>query len=180
MWNLEEYLVKKLAKDDARVKVKTLKIIKHVCEQGKPEFRRAMARRADQVKHCQQFRGEVHPTRGDAPNQEVRREAEACLKALFASDTSASAPAAHMSKIQGFGNNESGAGTNPANFNSFASQNGFGPSSSSQNNNSTGFSSSNGGGMSGGRSQMQGFGNPRFAHVNNNSMAAAEDPMDQV
>ena len=36
MWNLEEYLCKKLSKDDARVKLKTLKLVKKLCEQGNP------------------------------------------------------------------------------------------------------------------------------------------------
>ena len=36
------------------MKLKCLKVMKHVCEQGRPEFRRAMQRRADLVKACLQ------------------------------------------------------------------------------------------------------------------------------
>eukprot|EP00449_Zooxanthella_nutricula_P021120 CAMPEP_0198537776 /NCGR_PEP_ID=MMETSP1462-20131121/45087_1 /TAXON_ID=1333877 /ORGANISM="Brandtodinium nutriculum, Strain RCC3387" /LENGTH=87 /DNA_ID=CAMNT_0044267779 /DNA_START=46 /DNA_END=306 /DNA_ORIENTATION=+ len=49
---LADYLLKKLERDNPHVKLKVLRIIKHVCEQGKPDFRRAVQKKADAIKAC--------------------------------------------------------------------------------------------------------------------------------
>src|SRR5690242_17260361 len=88
---LEEYLVAKLQKDHAGVKLKVLKILRHVCQQGASvEFRRLIHRRSDLIKQCQSYRGQPDPLTGDAPNKAVRDEASAALKAIFAADNAPS------------------------------------------------------------------------------------------
>ena len=56
---VQDYLLNKLSKDNPFVKQKCLRIIRHVCESGKPEFRRGMQRHAAEIKGCQSFRGET-------------------------------------------------------------------------------------------------------------------------
>jgi len=43
---LADYLLKKLERDNPHVKMKALRIIRHVCEQGKPDFRRAVQKKS--------------------------------------------------------------------------------------------------------------------------------------
>ena len=84
---LEEYLLSKLAKDHAGVKLKVLRIIRYVCENGGSiEFKRLLQRRSDVIRQCQSYRGSADPLRGDAPNKEVRDESQNVMKALFASE----------------------------------------------------------------------------------------------
>ena len=52
-----EYLVNKLKKDHPYVKQKTLRIIRHVSEHGKVDFRRGMIRNASAVKENMGYRG---------------------------------------------------------------------------------------------------------------------------
>ena len=107
---LADYLLKKLEKDNPYTKVKVLRIIHHVCEQGKPDFRRQVARRADIVKSCLQYRGTPDPLKGDAPNKAVREEADSAVKAIFSSDSTTNAygvPSESSSKkMAGFGSND--------------------------------------------------------------------------
>mmetsp|Transcript_45678 Transcript_45678/g.130960 ORF Transcript_45678/g.130960 Transcript_45678/m.130960 type:complete len:173 (+) Transcript_45678:102-620(+) len=107
---LADYLLKKLERDNAYVKQKVLRIIKHVCEDGKPDFRRALQKKADLIKGCLQYRGTPDPLKGDAPNQAVRVEADAAVKAVFSSDSQTNAYGMSnesQKKMQGFGS-ESG------------------------------------------------------------------------
>lgn len=103
---LADYLLKKLEKDNPHVKLKVLKIIKHVSEQGKPEFRRAIQKKADLVKACLQYRGTPDALKGDAPNKAVREEANQAVKAVFSSDSAANAYGLNnptAKPMQGFG-----------------------------------------------------------------------------
>merc|ERR1719282_1020995 len=103
---LADYLLKKLERDNPHVKAKSLRIIRHVCEQGQPNFRREIQRRSDVVKSCLQYRGEPDPLKGDALNKAVREEADATVKAVFSSDSSTNAYGLSNDagkKMQGFG-----------------------------------------------------------------------------
>jgi len=82
---LEDYLLKKLPKDSAQVKLKCLRIIKNVCDKGRPDFKRNIQKKADIVKACLSYRGQPHPLKGDEPSKAVREEAEATLKVIFSS-----------------------------------------------------------------------------------------------
>lgn len=149
---LADYLIKKLEKDNPHVKLKCLKIIKHVCEQGKPEFKRAIQRKAEVVKACLQYRGTPDPLKGDAPNKAVREEADLAVKAVFSSNASLNAygfSTGQGKKMQGFGSEPS---------KDISSRIG----NLSSNSFSGGGGSFEGGGRSFGSGGMVGFGNPNF------------------
>jgi len=154
---LADYLIKKLEKDNPHVKLKCLKIIKHVCEQGKPEFKRAIQRKAEVVKACLQYRGTPDPLKGDAPNKAVREEADLAVKAVFSSNASLNAygfSTGQGKKMQGFGSEPS---------EDISSRIG----NLSSNSFSGGGSSFEGGGgrSFGSAGGMVGFGNPNFENA---------------
>eukprot|EP00403_Amphidinium_massartii_P017834 CAMPEP_0178415610 /NCGR_PEP_ID=MMETSP0689_2-20121128/23639_1 /TAXON_ID=160604 /ORGANISM="Amphidinium massartii, Strain CS-259" /LENGTH=185 /DNA_ID=CAMNT_0020036933 /DNA_START=47 /DNA_END=600 /DNA_ORIENTATION=- len=110
---LADYLIKKLERDNPHVKLKVLRIIRHVCDQGKHDFRRAIQKKADLVKQCQQYRGTPDPLKGDAPNKAVREEADVALKSIFSSDSSTDAFGRSIDqgrKMTGFGSDAAGGG----------------------------------------------------------------------
>lgn len=160
---LADYLIKKLERDNPQVKVKVLRIIRHVCDTGKPEFRRAVQKRADVVKSCLQYRGTPDPLKGDAPNKAVRDEADAAIKSVFSSDSSANAyglSTEPAKKMQGFGSDSAAGGGGDSysgrmggfgNESSYGGSGGFGGGGGG----AKSFGSSGGGGM-------VGFGNPNF------------------
>eukprot|EP00397_Hematodinium_sp_SG-2012_P010798 GEMP01010923.1.p1 GENE.GEMP01010923.1~~GEMP01010923.1.p1 ORF type:complete len:731 (+),score=150.31 GEMP01010923.1:60-2252(+) len=165
---LEDYLLKKLPKDNSYVKLKCLRIIKHVCEQGKPDFKRNLQKRADVVKACLSYRGAPDPLKGDAPSKEVREQAEECLKSIFNADQqNAYGQVNRPQEMQGFGST-----------NGHESDN-YRPSAQSYSNTSYSNPPYSGGGIGGGPSYqgpyesaggrnasggMIGFGNPAFEH----------------
>ncbi|CEM04567.1 unnamed protein product [Vitrella brassicaformis CCMP3155] len=101
---LHEYLLKKLQRDNPYVKLKVLRIIKHVAEKGKPDFRRAVQRKAEVIKACLTYRGAPDPLKGDAPSKDVREEAEQTVKALFSAENAGQTTGLDASgRIQGFG-----------------------------------------------------------------------------
>jgi len=156
---LADYLLNKLQRDNPHVKKKALSIIRHVCDQGKPDFRRAIQKKADIVKSCLQYRGTPDALKGDAFNKGVREEADACIKSVFASDSTTNAygvSADSSKKMTGFGSDSandssSGGGGFGGPQNSFGSSGGGGGFGGAQNS----FGSSGTGGM-------VGFGNPNF------------------
>lgn len=156
---LADYLLNKLQKDNPHVKLKCLRIIKHVSEQGKADFRRCVAKKAEVVKACLMFRGTPDPLKGDAPNKMVREEADACVKAVFNSDASCNAYGQQVNqqanRMQGFGSETgpegfSGGGGGPSSFGG-----GGGGGGTYQNPTAPGVSKS-------GAGNMVGFGNPNF------------------
>ena len=115
---LEEYLLSKLAKDHSGVKFKVLRIIRYLCENDcSPEFRRLVQKKADAIRQCQSFRGVQDPLRGDSANKDVREEAAATMKSLFAAENSSSSlgPGCNpmQSRIQSMGSSDYGPMTAP-------------------------------------------------------------------
>ena len=49
---LEDFLIKRLKKDNVHQKLKVLRVIKHCCTQGHATFRRDMQRQTGEVKSC--------------------------------------------------------------------------------------------------------------------------------
>jgi hypothetical protein len=80
---LEEFVVKRLEKDNHNIKYKTLLIIKHVCRSGRAEFKKDMGRFVGPIKDCLQFKGVPDPLRGDEPYKRVRDLAKDTLEAIF-------------------------------------------------------------------------------------------------
>ncbi|KAF7457657.1 hypothetical protein HWI79_1744 [Cryptosporidium felis] len=81
--HLEDYLVKKLKKNDPTTKFKALRLIKHLCEKGNPTFKILIQRHAGQIKSCQSYRGAFDPVYGDTLSELVREEASQCLREMF-------------------------------------------------------------------------------------------------
>ena len=73
---VEDALVARLDKRSSNVKLKTLRLIKLLCESGSPNFRRDMQRRVKEVRECLHWQGDLHPTMGDLPNRMVREAAQ--------------------------------------------------------------------------------------------------------
>lgn len=97
---------------DPFVKIKCLRLLKHLCESGHERIRELIRRKYIQkIKTAQTYRGPPHPLQGDAPSARVREEAMACLRALYAhegEDAAAVAAAveATRSRIEGFGSED--------------------------------------------------------------------------
>eukprot|EP00208_Stichococcus_sp_RCC1054_P006621 CAMPEP_0206138492 /NCGR_PEP_ID=MMETSP1473-20131121/3366_1 /ASSEMBLY_ACC=CAM_ASM_001109 /TAXON_ID=1461547 /ORGANISM="Stichococcus sp, Strain RCC1054" /LENGTH=918 /DNA_ID=CAMNT_0053531945 /DNA_START=84 /DNA_END=2840 /DNA_ORIENTATION=- len=115
-----EFCLKRLTARPAIVKQKTLRLIKHLCNKGANEFRRAMARHSSAVKEMTHYKGEPDPLKGDVPNQRVRDAAREALDALFGADSgyaSTAAPAPQLTnRIQGFGSTNYSAGGSSNSF----------------------------------------------------------------
>mmetsp|Transcript_86167 Transcript_86167/g.157095 ORF Transcript_86167/g.157095 Transcript_86167/m.157095 type:complete len:780 (+) Transcript_86167:79-2418(+) len=152
---IADYLLNKLQRDNPHVKLKVLKIIRNVCENGKADFRRAIQKKADVVKGCLQYRGSPDPLKGDAPNKMVRDEADVAIKAVFSADSSTNAYGLSTEKkMQGFGSDSQGSESQGSCGNSsFTSYGGGGGGGGGAGQKS--FGSSGAGGM-------VGFGNPNF------------------
>ncbi|KAK6587747.1 epsin like ENTH domain (alpha-alpha superhelix)involved in vesicular transport [Cryptosporidium xiaoi] len=80
---LENYLIKKLKKNDPVTKFKSLRIIKHLCDKGNPSFKILIQRHASQIRYCQGYKGSYDPVYGDTLSELVREEAIQCLKSIF-------------------------------------------------------------------------------------------------
>ena len=76
---VEDALIARLEKRSSNVKLKTLRLIKMLCESGSPNFGRDMQRRISEVRDCLHWQGDPHPTMGDLPNRMVREEAQKVL-----------------------------------------------------------------------------------------------------
>ncbi|OII74556.1 epsin like ENTH domain-containing protein [Cryptosporidium ubiquitum] len=83
---LEDYLIKKLKRNDPKVKFKSLRLIKHLCENGNPTFKILAQRHANQIRLCQSYKGPFDPVYGDTLSELVREEAVQCLKSIFSSN----------------------------------------------------------------------------------------------
>ena len=119
---LEDHLVSKLASSDPIVRLKALRLIRRVSEEGcNPEFSRGIQSRLNLIKECLTFRGTLDPLRGDAPNKAVRDEAALAMKAIFSERKQDSQPRVSVSSVgglQGFG---SAVGSRQDKFGSFSS-----------------------------------------------------------
>jgi len=80
---IEDLVIKKLAKNKPYIKYKALRIVKYLCENGSPNWRRAWQRNTDKLRDAQQFRGPPDPIYGDAPYQQVRKAAKDAMQAVF-------------------------------------------------------------------------------------------------
>eukprot|EP00485_Elphidium_margaritaceum_P014945 CAMPEP_0202726072 /NCGR_PEP_ID=MMETSP1385-20130828/184424_1 /ASSEMBLY_ACC=CAM_ASM_000861 /TAXON_ID=933848 /ORGANISM="Elphidium margaritaceum" /LENGTH=852 /DNA_ID=CAMNT_0049392285 /DNA_START=180 /DNA_END=2739 /DNA_ORIENTATION=- len=80
---IEDLVLKKLAKNKPYIKYKALRIVKYLCEEGSPNWRRAWQRSTDKLRDAQQYRGTPDPIYGDAPYQSVRTIAKEAMQAIF-------------------------------------------------------------------------------------------------
>lgn len=82
---LQDALLKRLGKDRPYVKYKTLRVIKYISENGRPEFRMGMQKHSEQIRACTQFKGKIDPLYGMTPSEDVRKAAKEAIAAVFAS-----------------------------------------------------------------------------------------------
>ena len=101
---LEEFLMKRLKKDNVHVKLKVLRVVKHCCLQGHMTFRRDMQRHTSEVKECLGYRGTADALHGDALNKAVRDAAQEVMTAIF-DTTTQSEQLQNSGRMQAFGSN---------------------------------------------------------------------------
>jgi len=89
---VEDALLARLEKRSSNVKLKTLRLIKMLCESGSPSFRRDLQRRIKEVRECLHWQGEPHPTMGDLPNKMVRETAQQVINLIIDTAPHAAAP----------------------------------------------------------------------------------------
>jgi hypothetical protein len=103
-----ELLVGRLESDSAYTRVKALRIMRFICQRGRPEFRHELGRKTENVRAClrtshslessvtcfekfffdvillfSDYRGDLDELRGDAPNVAVRDAAKELMTAIF-------------------------------------------------------------------------------------------------
>lgn len=99
---LQDFLIARMAKKNHNIKFKSLVIVKHVCRNGRLEFKRDMARRVEGIKECLEFKGPPDPLRGDQIYERVRVAAREALEAVFDSQMPVTTSAvAAANRIQG-------------------------------------------------------------------------------
>eukprot|EP01038_Epipyxis_sp_PR26KG_P006051 gene6051-8332_t len=104
---LLEFLLLRIAKNNPNVKYKCLLIIKHLCRNGRLEFKQEIGKNISSIKECLNYTGVPDPLRGDEPYRKVREAAKETLEAIY----DGMAPVhisvlASSNKIQGIGNAE--------------------------------------------------------------------------
>ena len=89
---LEDNLLRKLKKPSSFVKLKTLRVIKHLLVKGNPSFRKDMQRRSEPIADCKHYR-----SAGEALDALIHSEAQECLNLLYidASDAHHLPPSAY-------------------------------------------------------------------------------------
>lgn len=166
-YEIEDFFLRFLGQNfkqyDPYVKCKILRSIRHICENGNPQFRFSLQRKASVLKSFLSYRAPPDPLRGDALIREVRDEADKCIKALygneaFSGDSSFTKPQFYRynemsdqseqstSRIEGFGSDSLPLSSisSPVQIYSDASSRRF--------------------------NRMEGFGNPYFAYQNDPSI----------
>ncbi|CAD2100567.1 conserved Plasmodium protein, unknown function [Plasmodium vinckei brucechwatti] len=110
-----EYLLKKLQRTDLNVKLKTLKILKHLCDKKRSDFRNFLKKKIDIIKECQNCNIVHDQLKGDTPSMLVRKEATDLIKIIYSYETVENNVKAipnsnqdniiKNNRIEGFGNN---------------------------------------------------------------------------
>ncbi|ETB63131.1 hypothetical protein YYC_00715 [Plasmodium yoelii 17X] len=110
-----EYLLKKLQRTDLNVKLKTLKILKHLCDKKRSDFRNFLKKKIDIIKECQNCNIVHDQLKGDTPSMLVRKEATDLIKIIYSYETvenniktipnSSQDNIIKNNRIEGFGNN---------------------------------------------------------------------------
>ncbi|KAH9495813.1 hypothetical protein Btru_013367 [Bulinus truncatus] len=85
--SLAEFLTDRLRQKSCNVKVKALKLIKHLTENGSKEFLTAIRKYSDVIKECTKFGGLPHPMHGNAPYLSVRKISKELCEILYNNDS---------------------------------------------------------------------------------------------
>lgn len=107
-----DYLIKKLKRTDLNVKLKTLKILKHLCDEQRQDFRNYLKKKIDVIKECQTCNIVNDELKGETPSILVRKEATDLIKLIYSYDiiepsvkgTTTNDSILKKNRIEGFGN----------------------------------------------------------------------------
>ncbi|XP_078316529.1 AP-4 complex accessory subunit Tepsin-like [Crassostrea virginica] len=110
-----EYLVDRLKKQSCHVKLKVMKLMKHILLHGNPQFRLGLLKCSQGITEAKKYNGPPDPLHGNIPYLAVRKTAKELLEILFDTESlpSSRAPIAsagygpqtiQKSKMEGFGN----------------------------------------------------------------------------
>ncbi|KJP88454.1 hypothetical protein AK88_01906 [Plasmodium fragile] len=108
-----DYLLKKLQRTDVNVKLKTLKILKHLCDNKRSDFRNFLKKKIEIIKNCQSCNIVHDELKGETPSMLVRKEASELIKLIYSYDAAETDGKAASNngqdvmknnRIQGFGN----------------------------------------------------------------------------
>ncbi|TYZ59745.1 hypothetical protein PybrP1_009820 [[Pythium] brassicae (nom. inval.)] len=100
-----EFLISRVKNKHHTVKFKALQVIKHVCRDGRVDFKREMQKHIPTIKECLQFRGPPDPLKGDEYYRRVRDSAKDVLDAIYDTDSAPGLGGMGMSaRIQGVSN----------------------------------------------------------------------------
>eukprot|EP00003_Mantamonas_plastica_P028820 TRINITY_DN669_c1_g1_i6.p1 TRINITY_DN669_c1_g1~~TRINITY_DN669_c1_g1_i6.p1 ORF type:complete len:241 (+),score=58.05 TRINITY_DN669_c1_g1_i6:62-724(+) len=165
--DLQDYLLKRLAKDQAWVRLKTLKVMQHCVELGSADFQSDMQQRTDLIKDCTTFSGSEDTFHGDEINKQIRAEAQTLMNMLFDSSISHEEQTGGMGskKMQGFGSTSSTTSSDNV------SSGGWG-SSKSTSSDGNGNGNGSGSGSGSGRGGYGGFGSTGNNVSGGNSMVS--------
>mmetsp|Transcript_12934 Transcript_12934/g.35866 ORF Transcript_12934/g.35866 Transcript_12934/m.35866 type:complete len:283 (+) Transcript_12934:58-906(+) len=153
---VEDHLLLRLQVKSSNVKIKSLRLIKTLCERGSPNFRRDLQRRTNAVRECLHWTCDPHPALGDIPAKLVRETAQEVINVILDSESRASTQSSQPSQYSGISSqSQVGGGTPMQGFGNGSTMQGFGNGGSSM----QGFGS---GGpqnfSSAGRCKYEGFG----------------------
>eukprot|EP01097_Dermamoeba_algensis_P007148 TRINITY_DN4490_c0_g5_i1.p1 TRINITY_DN4490_c0_g5~~TRINITY_DN4490_c0_g5_i1.p1 ORF type:complete len:687 (-),score=192.35 TRINITY_DN4490_c0_g5_i1:80-2140(-) len=84
--NILEQLLSRLSKNSAAVKLKTLRVLKHLLMKADLNFKRNLQRKSETFRPLIDYRGAVDPLRGEAPSRLIREEAKEVLNLLFSDE----------------------------------------------------------------------------------------------
>ncbi|XP_061191299.1 AP-4 complex accessory subunit Tepsin-like [Saccostrea echinata] len=114
-----EYLVDRLNKNSCHVKLKVMKLMKHILSHGNPRFKLGLMKCSQGITETKKYSGPPDPLHGNIPYLAVRKTAKELLEVLFDTEDlpSSRAPVstssgygnqgAPKSKMEGFGNSPS-------------------------------------------------------------------------
>ncbi|CAI5728330.1 unnamed protein product [Hyaloperonospora brassicae] len=103
---VQDFLIARVKKKHHTIKYKALQVIKHICREGRVDFKREMQKHIPTIKECLQCRGVPDPLKGDEYYRRVRESAKECLDAIYDTDNTPGLSGMGMSaRIQGVGAN---------------------------------------------------------------------------
>ncbi|XP_045212227.2 AP-4 complex accessory subunit tepsin-like isoform X2 [Mercenaria mercenaria] len=100
---LVDFLVERLEKDSTHVKIKVLKLMKYVVENGHPNFRLGLLKKSTGIKEATKHSGPPDPLHGSVPYQMVRKTAQSLSEMLFNMDTANTGSRQEKPQISSYG-----------------------------------------------------------------------------
>ncbi|BAM39789.1 conserved hypothetical protein [Theileria orientalis strain Shintoku] len=168
---IEEYIINKLSRKEPFIKIKCLKLLKHLCTNFPKDFIRTKVTQSSAVLECKNYRTPANEYNGEYLSKLVRSEFEQLIKVVCSYDSIGNkTESQQQNKMVGFGNNQY---TNQSS--NYQAPGGFGNPNLSNPNTSYNANMVNRGVGSYGNPGMMGFGNPnmpRRQSTNSNSFTS--------